>query len=1048
MARDLTDVLYPQTQTPSAWRTQLNLDSLEVEQDLPKGLLTSVLRAESAGNPQAKSSAGAAGLFQLMPDTARHYKADPYHPEEAAVAAATELGTLYRKYDGDLPSVLASWNWGQGNVDKQGLARAPAETRGFIAKVLGSLGPRSAEAAERQPVKAAEPRSTKGAGRDLTEQLFGSSGAAPSAPPQRQALPAPAPSVPPQRQALPASAPSVGVSPSGGLTAQPALPGQAATLLAPLQPVGRERVMEAAFPRTKDVPLLGTQADLPALPATIHEPGYKAVAGMGVQGLTTAAGAVVGGLGGPLSPATVPLGAGVGSYYGHRLNQALGLTPDATPETTEILPRTFDDYLQLGLPMAPLALPAARQVLRWTRGGRAITAADEATLEALKKYQADYAAHQMQYVDELEGQFATRRAQVANARTKALEDTRAAIDAWETEGFDAYKQAENTARASQAAYADALTQVETQRVQHQQAVQQQGAAVERLQALPEKYQPALPGRTMTDVRRDMAMPEQGGTSADAVVKRLGATDIADASAKLADEGNTFMQQGQSFATRPGESLASPYKQPQPSLPQQGPELQTFIRQQGGLKLTDEELQGEFAGLISRKETGLRLQNNRSGKTAQQIAEAAQEQGFIATADKDALLDALRRSVTEGKPVYSRLDAIPESPSALPAAKPPSATMPTGGRADGHQASRVLYQRLEEVAPSASVDLAPIIGTAMDMQAELAKSMPAMQPSRLNKIVDDLVTMKDRGSVTQVHQALKDLGPLTRSNDSRTRYLARQLRTGLQDSLEQSSIEWPETAGAAQLLKQANSVWRQESAVLDLRELFTVGGPIVKQRSGVLSIDPDALFNRVEREIGKEHSFLGALPAEQLAALRADIASFQGTPKVPTTTPRLPTPPDAAPLPGLMPGQGPRPGPIEPHWKAKELRPVEIEPPAFQKDTPLTGEVRVPSLHEPVPFPAYTPPAPVEPHVKSRMGSLIKYGAIPTMISAAGGQIGPASLVMGGLMTREMMSHALAKFMIHPARRQWFLHQLRSSGGEITPGLYSALGVVAAEEGSD
>jgi hypothetical protein len=83
------------------------------------------------------------------------------------------------------------------------------------------------------------------------------------------------------------------------------------------------------------------------------------------------------------------------------------------------------------------------------------------------------------------------------------------------------------------------------------------------------------------------------------------------------------------------------------------ELQDFIRQQGGIRLTGEELAGELQALISRKETGTAgLQNNTSGSSLQQMADRAQELGFLATADKVALLEALDRSVNQGHLVYS------------------------------------------------------------------------------------------------------------------------------------------------------------------------------------------------------------------------------------------------------------------------------------------------------------------------------------------------------------------------------------------------------------
>lgn len=48
----------------------------------PADLAYKQMMAESAGNPKAKSSAGAIGLFQLMPETAAELKVDPWNPED------------------------------------------------------------------------------------------------------------------------------------------------------------------------------------------------------------------------------------------------------------------------------------------------------------------------------------------------------------------------------------------------------------------------------------------------------------------------------------------------------------------------------------------------------------------------------------------------------------------------------------------------------------------------------------------------------------------------------------------------------------------------------------------------------------------------------------------------------------------------------------------------------------------------------------------------------------------------------------------------------
>lgn len=132
-------------------RQSPTLRQLEKMRGLPPGLLGAVIQAESGFNPQAISPAGAIGLAQFMPATAQQYGIDPLSPLQSAQGAAQMLGELNQKYGGSLPHVLASYNWGTGNVDRKGLQSAPDETRNYISKILNSLSPIGQAAAADQP---------------------------------------------------------------------------------------------------------------------------------------------------------------------------------------------------------------------------------------------------------------------------------------------------------------------------------------------------------------------------------------------------------------------------------------------------------------------------------------------------------------------------------------------------------------------------------------------------------------------------------------------------------------------------------------------------------------------------------------------------------------------------------------------------------------------------------------------------------------------------------------------------------------------------------
>ncbi len=126
--------------------------ALEGKYGLPAGLLSSVAATESGGDPYAESKAGAKGLFQFMPGTAKDMGLngrDVYDPHKSAEAAAKYLNWLMDATGGDLEKTLASYNWGLGNVQKKGMDNMPDETRKYIPKVMGGMRPGAGMAVDR-----------------------------------------------------------------------------------------------------------------------------------------------------------------------------------------------------------------------------------------------------------------------------------------------------------------------------------------------------------------------------------------------------------------------------------------------------------------------------------------------------------------------------------------------------------------------------------------------------------------------------------------------------------------------------------------------------------------------------------------------------------------------------------------------------------------------------------------------------------------------------------------------------------------------------------
>ncbi len=102
-------------------------------------LLHAVISVESGYNAKAVSKRGAAGLMQLMPDTARRFGvADVFDPADNVRAGAQYLTELMKLFDNDIRLVLAAYNAGEAAVIKYGKRIPPyRETAAYVPKVVG-----------------------------------------------------------------------------------------------------------------------------------------------------------------------------------------------------------------------------------------------------------------------------------------------------------------------------------------------------------------------------------------------------------------------------------------------------------------------------------------------------------------------------------------------------------------------------------------------------------------------------------------------------------------------------------------------------------------------------------------------------------------------------------------------------------------------------------------------------------------------------------------------------------------------------------------------
>lgn len=105
-------------------------------------LLHAIAHVESRHNPDAVSHAGALGLMQVMPATARRFgvtspKAQLHDPKISLEVCSAYLKTLQQRFDNNLTLVIAAYNAGEGAVEKYGRQVPPyKETQGYVRDVL------------------------------------------------------------------------------------------------------------------------------------------------------------------------------------------------------------------------------------------------------------------------------------------------------------------------------------------------------------------------------------------------------------------------------------------------------------------------------------------------------------------------------------------------------------------------------------------------------------------------------------------------------------------------------------------------------------------------------------------------------------------------------------------------------------------------------------------------------------------------------------------------------------------------------------------------
>jgi soluble lytic murein transglycosylase-like protein len=130
--------------TPRAIVRPAELEALATrmaaEHGVDPALVRAVIDVESAWTPQIVSKAGAIGLMQLMPSTARTLGVDPFNPAQNIEGGVRFMASLLATFK-NVEHALIAYNAGPGFTERflRGETALYGETRDFVTKVLGRM---------------------------------------------------------------------------------------------------------------------------------------------------------------------------------------------------------------------------------------------------------------------------------------------------------------------------------------------------------------------------------------------------------------------------------------------------------------------------------------------------------------------------------------------------------------------------------------------------------------------------------------------------------------------------------------------------------------------------------------------------------------------------------------------------------------------------------------------------------------------------------------------------------------------------------------------
>lgn len=122
-----------------------HIEAAAIRFGVDRNLVDAVAWQESRYNPRARSTAGALGVMQLMPGTARQLGVhNPHDAEQNVVGGTAYLRQQLERFGNNVPLALAAYNAGPGAVKKYGGIPPYRETQNYVRQIMRRLSTTSA----------------------------------------------------------------------------------------------------------------------------------------------------------------------------------------------------------------------------------------------------------------------------------------------------------------------------------------------------------------------------------------------------------------------------------------------------------------------------------------------------------------------------------------------------------------------------------------------------------------------------------------------------------------------------------------------------------------------------------------------------------------------------------------------------------------------------------------------------------------------------------------------------------------------------------------